>query len=194
MPYPDAIAQYVGNLDVVFPDWFSLGSADCSVSETIDWSLYDLIKKDPVTLPTFSDKDGDPSRFSAVIRDKGKSKCLISELKRAVEKRSVPGIDLDISDLQPQDRDFYTAWLLSLTEAFHDDGLYVAANVPMDNFAYDYARIGRIADIVVVRGFDEHAKAGDPGPVAGLKWFASNLERLKGELSGGKKAKVIVAL
>lgn len=76
-----------------------------------------------------------------------------------MQNRSVKGINIDIENVSTSDRDAYTDWLLSLTESFHDSDLFVTVSVPVNNRAFDYANIGRIADTVIVQAYDEHSVA-----------------------------------
>ena len=76
-----------------------------------------------------------------------------------MKNRSVKGINIDVENVSTSDRDVYTDWLLSLTESFHENDLSMTVSVPVDNRAFDYANIGRMADIIIVKAYDEHSVA-----------------------------------
>lgn len=94
-----------------------------------------------------------------MLRDSKQSSCLIDALKQHIQNRSVKGINIDMPNLATTDRDAYTKWILSLTEAFHENGLFVTLTLPMNHPAFDYENIGRIADVVIIKAYGEHATA-----------------------------------
>lgn len=94
--------------------------------------------------------------FSDILSVEGNRTCLIENLKRHIKNRSVPGIDIDIANIAMENRDAYVSWLLSLVESFHEDGLSVIVSVPFNNPAFDYGNIGKMADMVIVKAYDEH--------------------------------------
>ena len=47
----------------------------------------------------------------------------------------------------------------------------------MNDEAYDYAAIGRIADAVVLMAYDEHWSTSAPGPIASRPWFEDGLDQ-----------------
>ena len=65
-----------------------------------------------------------------------------------------------------QDRDRFTLWLLALVEVFHQDNLSVFIQIPVNNRAYDYINIGKIADTIIIKAYNEHSLPGIPGPVS----------------------------
>lgn len=145
---------------MAFPDWLTLSETSCDVDENIDWNIFEILNRNKVIVyPRFSTKGNALSNvsFSNIIKNKVQSACLIDKLKQNIENRSAMGINIDIDEISLFDRDAYTNWLLSLTEVFHNNKLYVTVSVPMDNIAYDYGNIGLIADAVIIKAYNEHS-------------------------------------
>ena len=63
-----------------------------------------------------------------------------------------------------------------MTEALHARGYLVTVDVPMNDEAYDYEAIGRIADAVVLMAYDQHWATSAPGPIAARAWFEDGLD------------------
>jgi spore germination protein YaaH len=54
----------------------------------------------------------------------------------------------------------------------------LTVDLPMNEQAYDYEQVGRIANAVVAMGYDQHWASGAPGPVAGVDWYAEAIDNL----------------
>jgi cellulose synthase/poly-beta-1,6-N-acetylglucosamine synthase-like glycosyltransferase/spore germination protein YaaH len=176
LPLSD-VESHVSKLDLAFPDWYSLDPSErCGVNESIDWNeSEELSKVGTVSLARFSNFNGfQTTDFSSFLRDGKKGRCLIDQLKWNVRNRSLKGIVVDI-EIPLADRNAYTDWIFSLVQSFHDDGLYVAVMLPVENPRFDYASLGAEADFVILKAYDENSSAGLPGPVAGVPWFEESL-------------------
>ena len=89
------------------------------------------------------------------------------------------GVNVDLENLDPKDRDSYTGWLQELQARLHPAGYVVTVSVPAKTYddpeapwsgAFDYAAIGQVTDQVLIMAYDEHYQFGVPGPVASLGW------------------------
>lgn len=181
-------------IDIVFSDWFTLTPSGCALNESIDWDVFEeLNKKGIATIPRFSNANHlwRAIDFSSFLANTDRWMCLIDALKQGVKNRSAKGVNIDVVNLMFLGRTAYTAWLLSLVESFHEDGLYVTVDVPMNNAAYDYENIGKMADIITIKAYDEHSTGGIPGPIAWVYWFEHSLEDL---LKAIPPSKTIIAL
>jgi spore germination protein len=63
-----------------------------------------------------------------------------------------------------------------------------SADDPSDDWTwpFDYAAIGKTADLVQVMTYDEHVPGQPPGPVAGLDWMNSSLNYAISKIDAGK--------
>ena len=62
-------------------------------------------------------------------------------------------------------------WLSDFATALHKNNLFLTVDVPLNDEAFDYEAIGKIADAVVVMAYDEHFPSGTKGPIASKDWF-----------------------
>lgn len=94
------------------------------------------------------------------------------------------GLNLDFENVRKTDRAAYTAFTQKLAMALHEEGVTEILSVPAEtednpkdswSGAYDYAALGRIADLLQAMTYDENGPWGPPGPVAGLDWVTACL-------------------
>ena len=99
------------------------------------------------------------------LRDK-----LISDIVAA----SAPfdGVQIDFEAVIPADKEIFMGFLAILKRELKDKILSVA--VPARRIyvedAFDYERIGKIADRVIIMAYDQHWSTSKPGPVSSLNW------------------------
>lgn len=95
------------------------------------------------------------------------------------------GVNVDFENIDPALRNEYVAFLAELAQKMRGSGKLLTVCVPgkthdapKDRWAgaFDYAKIGRIADKVVIMAYDEHWIGGDPGPIASINWVQSVVE------------------
>ncbi|MDD4237421.1 MAG: glycosyl hydrolase family 18 protein [Desulfotomaculaceae bacterium] len=96
-----------------------------------------------------------------------------------IEEHGLDGVNIDLEGIPIQDREYYSIFLQELKEKFSPYGFLLSVSIPArtaedipNNWsgAYDYVRIGEIADLVAVMTYDEHWFGGAPGPIASLPW------------------------
>jgi spore germination protein len=88
------------------------------------------------------------------------------------------GFDLDLEAVEAQDRAAYTAFVAALGAALHERGKTLSLALAAKSRdvttgwagAYDYAALGRHADLITLMAYDYHGAWGGPGPVAPSDW------------------------
>jgi spore germination protein YaaH len=97
-------------------------------------------------------------------------------LVSAISEAAAPydGVQVDFEAVMSRDGALYVDFLERLKAALGNKTLSVAvpARRRATGDAYDYGRIGAVADRVVVMAYDEHWSGGAPGPVASAPWTA----------------------
>lgn len=108
--------------------------------------------------------------------------------QRAVERiaatlrdKKFTGVNIDLEAVPPGMRHEYTRFVELLANRLRPEGLIVSLSIPAkvrDNpadgwsGAFDYAALGRAADLVAIMAYDEHSPGYGPGPVASLPWVS----------------------
>jgi spore germination protein YaaH len=94
-------------------------------------------------------------------------------------KRGYSGVNLDLENVPPADRELLSSFVAELGQALRREGYLATASVPAKTFddpwnawsyAFDYRALGQALDYVTIMAYDEHWAGGSPGPVASLPW------------------------
>ena len=149
--------------------------------------------------PLLANDFSDPSGTSQLLGSSVAEVSLISTLVGDVRSLHLGGVDLDFEAVPGDDRDALTAFAGSLAAALHGAGAGLAVDVipsapgAVDDAsaAYDYAGLAAVADLLVVMTYDEHTAAGNPGPVAGVDWQATELS---GTMEGVPASKMVLGI
>ncbi len=120
----------------------------------------------------------DRAAVSAFLADARARQKAVAAIVRLMED-GFAGVNLDLENVAPSDRARLTDFAGQLAAALRDKGYLFTMAVPAKTWddpnngwsaAYDYAALGRIADLLVIMAYDEHWAAGPAGPVASLPW------------------------
>ena len=146
-----------------------------------------------VTISNFGAADFDPAiAHGAMVTHRG------ATLRNIVALASTPGlagINIDFEGILPADRDAYSAFVADLAAQLHAQGSMLMLSVPAKSsddpgddwsWPYDYAAIGKTADLIQVMTYDEHVPGQGAGPVAGLDWMTADLDYAVSQIDSGK--------
>lgn len=115
----------------------------------------------------------------AFLQNPSARKNLISQLLKTMKADGYIGVNVDIENVYPSDRKYYTAFIKELSSALHSKGFLVVASIPAkvrdvtyDGWSggFDYTEIGKAVDFAQIMAYDEHWFGGTPGPIASLPW------------------------
>ncbi|MGE5390181.1 MAG: glycosyl hydrolase family 18 protein [Deltaproteobacteria bacterium] len=99
---------------------------------------------------------------------------LIGNIMDRINNDGYDGVNIDFELMAAADAELFTTFLRELKTSLGDKTLSVAvfARTASDKWPtpYQYARIGQIADQVVVMAYDYHYRTSAPGAVAPLWW------------------------
>ena len=171
-----SLRAHIGQLQLVFPDWLSFDTGTGTINANVDAGLAATLKASGVlVMPRLSNTsstgawqaEGLPQLFS----DADATDTFIDTLVAQLTRQQADGVNIDIEDLQQDQTKAYVAWLETVISVLHDKGFTVTVDVPLNDEAFDYEAIGKIADAVVLMAYDQHYGTSAPGPVAGQDWF-----------------------
>lgn len=89
------------------------------------------------------------------------------------------GVNIDFENVAPANRDALSAFMDRLSKALKKKKLMVTMSIPAKTSddinngwsgAFDYARLGKSADQLMIMTYDEHWFGGPAGPVASYDW------------------------
>jgi spore germination protein YaaH len=173
---------YIDKLDVLIPDWYSAGDNFLPVvhrKKEVD----QLAKQHHVqVMPLVNNErngkwDGDWLHSLLISQDKRSN--FIRALLTDVKNNGYSGINIDFEAVKPDDKDLLTQFMKELSVAFHQQGLQVTQDVPVDDGqAFDYVELAKLADRLILMLYDEHDESASPGSVASLHWLETRLQQL----------------
>ena len=104
---------------------------------------------------------------------------MIANLMKDVEKYGIDGINLDIEGIKPAAGPHYIQFIRELSVDCRKNGIVLSVDsyVPSAYTSfYNRAEQGRVADYVIIMGYDEHYAGGEAGSVASLEYERKGIE------------------
>jgi cellulose synthase/poly-beta-1,6-N-acetylglucosamine synthase-like glycosyltransferase/peptidoglycan/xylan/chitin deacetylase (PgdA/CDA1 family)/spore germination protein YaaH len=103
---------------------------------------------------------------------------LIDTIYSNLVEHKFAGVNIDFEELRSGDRERMVDFMRQLRDRLKPAGLLLTESMPVDDPAYDLARLAAVCDYVVPMVYDEHYQSGSPGPVASQEWFDAQLRSL----------------
>ncbi|AUS96894.1 hypothetical protein CDQ84_01950 [Clostridium thermosuccinogenes] len=169
------------SLNEIAPDYFGINE-DGSLKLTTKLSSDFIIsaqKKGIKVVPFISNHwDRELGRIALANRER-----LATQLANAVKQLNLDGVNVDLENLNEDDRDAYTDFVRLLREKLPDDKI-VAVAVAVNpsnatkgwNASYDYAGLAKYSDYLMLMAYDEHYESGKEGPVASADFVEASIK------------------
>ena len=113
--------------------------------------------------------------------DKGKE--LAKTIASVIEKYNLDGINVDIENVDHTYKDKYTAFIRALREYIPKNKEVSVAVAPNPygwttgwQGSYDYEKLAKYADYLMMMTYDEHYEGGEPGPVSSIDFVRNSVE------------------
>lgn len=120
-----------------------------------------------------------------LLASKANRQHLIQNTFRVLQQYGYRGVNVDLENIPPADRQYYNALIREFKETLAPAGYLTTVSIPAksgDNpynpwcGAFDYVTIGQYADWVQIMTYDEHSLGTAPGPVASLPWVTQVIQ------------------
>ncbi len=113
-----------------------------------------------------------------LLTDRATADYFLAEIVSYVVDMGHPGFDLDMEGIYAGDRDAYSAFVARLADALHQRGKILTLAIPAKTSdvrtgwagPYDYAALGRYADLILLMTYDYSWATGPPGSIAPQEW------------------------
>jgi peptidoglycan/xylan/chitin deacetylase (PgdA/CDA1 family)/spore germination protein YaaH/GT2 family glycosyltransferase len=180
-----SLQQHISKLDVLAPQWMTLGSDQGAVNVLPDpfgRTLLRNTKKRPAVVALIinaANEKWDGPMVERLLENPQARITLIETLALQADKNDWAGVGFDLEDLSPKALALYPGFLKQARDIMHAHGRQVWATMPFDDEEWNAPKLQASVDQLVLMAYDEHYKTGSPGPVAGQGWYEANLERLK---------------
>ncbi|MFY0758287.1 LysM peptidoglycan-binding domain-containing protein [Metabacillus dongyingensis] len=181
------------NLNVVSPRWFTLSQSESGVTVKTDpaytKAAHDAGKK---VWPLLGN-NFDPVLTDLIISNPQKRQKLISALQTALIKSKSDGINVDFENIDIKNKQDYVSFIRELKTALKPHGIIVSVDVtrtsadPFWSGSLDRKELGKLADYVIMMGYDEHWGGGPKaGSVASLPWVEEGIKLLMKDVPSHK--------
>lgn len=194
-----AMEELIANtrgVNVIAPTWFMLTENDGTFESLADRSYVD--KAHALGMQVWAVLDnfnkGDNVQSEVLFASTEARKKLIASLISEVQQYGIDGINLDIEGIRPAAGPHYVQFIRELSVDCRKHGIVLSVDsyVPSAYTAfYNRAEQGRVADYVVIMGYDEHYAGGEAGSVASIGYERQGIEDTLKEVP---KEKVISAI
>ncbi|EXI81787.1 MAG: Poly-beta-1,6-N-acetyl-D-glucosamine synthase [Candidatus Accumulibacter appositus] len=195
-----SLKENLGSLDTVIAEWLHLASEDGTLREndplrTAHVTDYIRARRPDLTLvPLVNNWNGhewEGAKLGRMLAEPAARKRTIEQILAFVESHRYAGISIDFENMAARAQPDFQRFMAELYAVMHPRKLLVSVNVPAADAAFDYRRLVRNADYLILMAYDEHWADGTPGPIASLPWFARVLRARQRDIPAEK---MIVAI
>lgn len=177
----EQLAVNTKGVNVIAPTWFMLTENDGTYDSLADQSYVD--KAHAMGMQVWAVLDnfnrGDNVQSEVLFADTSARKKLISNLISEVKQYGIDGINLDIESIRPEAGPHYVQFIRELSVDCRKNGIILSVDntVPTSYSAfYNRAEQGRVADYVIIMGYDEHTSKSEAGSVASIGYERQGIE------------------
>lgn len=113
-----------------------------------------------------------------LLADSATSDHFVGQIVDYVVEMGYPGFDLDLENINGEDRDAYSGFVAKLADALHKRNKILTLAIPAKTSdvrtgwagPYDYAALGKHADLILLMTYDYSWSSGPPGSIAPQEW------------------------
>lgn len=185
-----SLKRNVGALDVLVPEWWHLGAGGTLQPESPakNANMLAFVRQQRPNLPVMPlinnydsvSQTWAAQRVAQTLHDPLKRATLLEALISGIEQNQFAGLNLDFENLPESAQNDYTAFVQQLAQRLHAAGKQLTVDVPLDDPAFQYSKVGKAADHVILMAYDEHEDQSASGPVASQGWLQKSVaKRLK---------------
>jgi spore germination protein YaaH len=170
------------DINTLSPRWFYLNQEGLATSG-FDESLVTWAHERGKHVWAMFGNRADQSMTHHFLNNDPQRQSVIAQLAEKVKTSQLDGINVDFENVAPKDRNAFTRFIAELATALRPLGAVLSIDLSPDmgtdwTQAYDYAELGRLADYLVLMGYDEHWGGSNMGSVSSLPWIRSGLAKL----------------
>lgn len=178
------MSELMGNtkgVNVIAPTWFMLtdneGNYDCLADTAYVNQAHSMGLQVWAVVDNFN--RGENVKSEVLFASTKARRKLIENLIADVKNYDIDGINLDIEGIKPSAGPHYIQFIRELSVDCRKNGIVLSIDtyVPSAYTSfYNRAEQGRVADYVIIMGYDEHYAGGEAGSVASLGYERKGIE------------------
>lgn len=172
--YKKQLEKTNGQVGMLSPNYFNL-TADGQLISEVDSKFASYAQAKGYRITPFISNHWDQQIGINAMENRQK---LADDLASAILKHNLDGVNIDIENLTPAQREMQTEFLKRLADQLRPHGKTVSIALAPAQYetakgwvgSYDFEAIGKIVDMVFIMAYDQSYPNGPAGPVAGLPW------------------------
>ena len=142
-----------------------------------------------------NDGQFDQALLHNILESSQKRGNLINNILSMLVKEGYSGVNIDFENIRRGDKEYYTTFISELKDTLTKHGYLTTVSVPAKtsdsytsswNYAFDYKKLGQLADYVMIMAYDEHYKSSMAGPIASINWVENILDYAKKQMPAKK--------
>ena len=201
---PNRSGENIEGVNVLSPSFFYLEKgSDGKVSENvkqegkdyIEWAHNNGFKVWPIV-----SNNSYLTTTEGILNDYTKRRKLEDEIIRVTEEYNIDGINLDFENMNQEDKDMYSRFVIELAPRLKDLGKTLTVDVTAPDgsetwsLCYDRDVLANVSDYIVFMAYDQYGTGGNKeGTTAGYNWVENNVNKFIGQEAVAKE-KIILGI
>lgn len=201
---PNRSEENIEGVNVLSPSFFYLEKgSDGKVSENvkqegkdyIEWAHNNGFKVWPIV-----SNNSYLTTTEGILNDYTKRRKLEDEIIRVTEEYNIDGINLDFENMNQEDKDMYSRFVIELAPRLKDLGKTLTVDVTAPDgsetwsLCYDRDVLAKVSDYIVFMAYDQYGTGGNKeGTTAGYNWVENNVNKFIGQEAVAKE-KIILGI
>lgn len=201
---PNRNGENIEGVNVISPSFFYLEKgSDGKISENvkqegkdyIEWAHNNGFKVWPMV-----SNNSYLTTTEGILNDYTKRRNLEDEIIRVVEEYNVDGINLDFENMNKEDKNMYSRFVIELAPRLKDLGKTLTVDVTAPDgsetwsLCFDRDVIADVSDYIVFMAYDQYGTGGNKeGTTAGHNWVENNIKKFIGQEAVAKE-KIILGI
>lgn len=187
----DRVLSTNNSLQVVTPSYFDLNTdGSLQLTPLLDTGFIEEMHKNGIKVVPFLSNHWDRSKGIKALENRN---ALVDEIVNAIETYQLDGINIDIENVTPNEKQMYVDLVKQLRERLPSDKEVSVAVAPNPygwtggwQGSYDYTELGKYADYLMIMAYDESYYGSEPGPVASYTFVERSIQYALQHVPPGK--------
>ena len=188
--YLDSAIENMTGVNVISPTWFSLSDNNGNIRSLGDKDYVRKAHRAGLDIWVLVDNFAPEVDTTVLMQSTAMRAKMIRNIVEEALELKVEGVNLDFEYIYEEDRYHYVQFVREMGVACRAAGLVFSVDVPEPypfNTFFERDELGRVADYVILMGYDEHY-SGSPaaGSVASLSFEEEGIQKTLQEVPAGK--------
>ncbi len=201
---PNRQNEQMQGVNVVSPSFFSLAkgsngeiidNAKQDGNNYVEWAHNNGYK----VWPMFSNNSL-LTTTENILNDETKRRNMIDNIVKLAEEYNVDGINVDFENMNQEDKNVYSRFIIELAPRLKDIGKTITVDVTAPDgsetwsLCFDRDTLADVSDYIVFMAYDQYGTGGNKvGTTAGYNWVENNINKFLGQ-EAVKKEKIILGI